>query len=105
MNESVASSDDILKLVYEAIDDVNEQLDEEQRIEKSDSAVLAGPSGRLSSLNIVGLLAGIENRIETNFGRSLNLLNEIDDLSRQDGALGSPSNLATHIYQSLNGKD
>ncbi len=54
----------ILEGIYAAIDEVNEQLPEDQNLEKSLETVLLGSSGKLESVNLVNLLVAIEENIE-----------------------------------------
>ena len=57
----------ILEGIYAAIDEVNEQLPEDQNLEKSLETVLLGSSGKLESINLVNLLVAIEENIEQTF--------------------------------------
>jgi hypothetical protein len=43
----------ILEGIYAAIDEINEQLPEDQNIEKSLEMVLLGSSGKLGSINLL----------------------------------------------------
>lgn len=74
--------DDALKIIYDAIDTVNRQQPEPQRLPKSPETVIVGPSGRLDSLGIVNLILAIEDRAHEWTGIPIRLLDEgslIDD--------------------------
>ena len=66
----------ILKGIYVAIDEVNEQLPEDQNLEKSLETVLLGSSGKLESVNLVNLLVAIEENIEEAFGIPISITDE-----------------------------
>ena len=66
----------ILKGIYVAIDEVNEQLLEDQNLEKSLETVLLGSSGKLESVNLVNLLVAIEENIEETFGIPISITDE-----------------------------
>tara|TARA_B100000586_G_C19841627_1_gene314838 strand:- start:61 stop:369 length:309 start_codon:yes stop_codon:yes gene_type:complete len=66
----------ILESIYAAIDEVNEQLPEDQNLEKSLETVLLGSSGKLESVNLVNLLVAIEENIEETFGIPISITDE-----------------------------
>jgi len=66
----------ILKGIYVAIDEINEQLPEDQNLEKSLETVLLGSSGKLESVNLVNLLVAIEENIEETFGIPISITDE-----------------------------
>lgn len=54
----------ITRAVYDAIDEINEQLPRARRLGKSTEAALLGPGGRLDSLGVVSLIAATQQKIE-----------------------------------------
>ena len=66
----------ILEDIYAAIDEVNEQLPEDQNLEKSLETVLLGSSGKLESVNLVNLLVAIEENIEETFDIPISITDE-----------------------------
>jgi acyl carrier protein len=66
----------ILEGIYVAIDEVNEQLPEDQNLEKSVETVLLGSSGKLESVNLVNLLVAIEENIEETFDIPISITDE-----------------------------
>ena len=57
----------ILKTIFDAIDEVNEQLPEGGKVEKRVDTVLYDRNGRLDSLRLVTLIVATEERIEEEF--------------------------------------
>lgn len=66
----------VLQAIFDAMDEVNEQRPEDQRLEKSADTVLFGESGMLDSLGLVNLIVGVEQRLEEDFGASVTLADE-----------------------------
>ena len=62
-----------LSVVHSAIDELNEQFAEENRLEKTPEAILLGDAGRLDSLGFVNLIALVEERCEGAFGVSMSI--------------------------------
>ncbi|MBT6295730.1 MAG: hypothetical protein HOJ14_04130, partial [Nitrospina sp.] len=58
----------ILNCIYEAVDEVNEQLPDGQKLEKSPDTVLFGESGKLESIDLVNVLVATEDSVEEEFG-------------------------------------
>jgi len=72
MNEK----DQVLEVLYAALEELNEQLPEEHRLEKSKNTVLFGEAGKLDSLGLVNLIVLVEQKIEETFGRPVTLADE-----------------------------
>jgi len=66
-------SERILTLIFDAIDEANQQLPAGSRIEKSLQAALYGRNGKLDSLALVNLIVATEQRIEEEFDVALTL--------------------------------
>lgn len=70
------SEDRVRAAIYRAVDEVNEGLPPERRLEKSPQTVLFGKGGRLDSLGLVGFIVEVEQKIEEEFNVSLTLADE-----------------------------
>lgn len=66
----------ILNLLYFSIDEINDQLVPEQKLNKSLDTVLFGKSGKLDSLGLINLIVAVEQNIEDEFDVSLTLADE-----------------------------
>jgi acyl carrier protein len=66
----------ILNLIYDAIDEVNQQLPPAQQLAKSADTVLFGKAAQLDSLGLVNLVVAIEQRLGDEFGVAVMLANE-----------------------------
>ncbi len=54
----------ILRLIYEAIDEVNETLDDEHKIQKRLDAKICSVGNHLDSLVFVSFIESVENKLE-----------------------------------------
>jgi len=66
----------VLQVIYGAVDDANEALPPERRLEKSPETILYGVGGKLDSLGLVNLIVATEQRIEEVFGVVVTLADE-----------------------------
>ena len=67
----------VTQAVMDAIDELNEQLPKEERLEKSIDTPLFGSGGNLDSLGLVSLITSVEQKIEETIGVNLTLLEDI----------------------------
>jgi acyl carrier protein len=66
----------VTELVYEVIDGINSQSSKKKKIEKRDDFLLYGDGGNLDSMDLVGLIVDVEQKITKNYGVSVALANE-----------------------------
>ena len=65
--------DQILGILYQCIEELNEQLAPEQRLRMAPETGLFGDSGRLDSLGFVNFIALVEDKCESCFRVALSL--------------------------------
>jgi acyl carrier protein len=70
-------NDEVLELVYVAVDDVNSTLSPEQTLKKSVDTILIGGPGSLDSMGAVNFMAALEEGIERKFGATISLIDAI----------------------------
>lgn len=88
--------DDILGLVYAAIDEVNEQSLDGVRLEKRPDARLLGGSGGVDSLTFVNLIIAVEEQIEKVFRASVVLVTE-ESMTLQESPFHTAGALAAYV--------
>lgn len=66
----------VTEIIYQAINEINEELDQALKLEKSTNTVLMGSNGKLDSLGIVHLLVIIEQNIEDELDKIITLADE-----------------------------
>ena len=67
---------DIIKVIYEAVDEINQQLPAETQLGKSDDTVLFGRLGKLDSLGLVNLKVAVEEKLEDELGLTVTIVDE-----------------------------
>ncbi len=66
----------IEKIIFNSIDEINDQLPEKQQLLKSSKTVLFGKDGKLDSLGLVNLLVIIEQNIDDEFKIMITIADE-----------------------------
>jgi acyl carrier protein len=88
--------DDIVRLVYAAIDEVNAQSVNGNPVEKRlDTALLGGDAG-MDSLTFVNLIVALEEQIQSSLGRSVVLVDE-NSMSLQDQPFRTVGTLVQYV--------
>ncbi|HSY64214.1 MAG TPA: acyl carrier protein [Terriglobales bacterium] len=90
--------DGVLRVMYDSIAEVNLQLPEHQRIEKSLTTILLGDGGRLDSLGLVNFIVITEQKLEEFLGVRIDLT-ENDPFSPNTGHFRTVQSLATYICE------
>ncbi len=90
----------ITKLIFEIIDDINQQLPRKHNLKKSLDTSLFGPTGNLDSLGIVNLIVAVEQKIREVFGVRITLANE-RAMSQNDSPFETIGTLVDYIYSLL----
>ncbi len=94
------NNEKVIQVVMEAIDELNEQLPKEEKIEKSGDTVLLGSKGNLDSLRLISLVTTVEQKIEQKFGINAALLESIDILEN-DNPFKTVETLADYVASIL----
>lgn len=74
--KTVTDSSEVVAVLYEAIDEVNKLLPQEQQLERSMDTVLFGGSGKLDSLGLVTFIVAAEQKVAETLGISVTLADE-----------------------------
>jgi acyl carrier protein len=90
-------------LIFDSIDEINQQLSQEKQIEKSECTVLLGKGGKLDSLGLINLLAEIEQRVEEQFGVTITLTDG-DVMSQKESPFANVGALTDYIFLLLKNK-
>lgn len=65
-----------LKLINEAVTELNENLDEQVNLDLGEEAPLYGKDGSLDSLSLVSLILLVEERVQDTFGRPVAIVDD-----------------------------
>ena len=66
----------IISIVFQAIDTINKQNEQDELIEKSETIELYGSKSKLDSLGLVNLIVTVEQNIEDEFDIAITLADE-----------------------------
>jgi len=91
------SDEKILYIIYAVIDEINEQLEKDQRLDKSLDTVLFGQSGKLDSLGMVNFIVGLEEKVAAETGKEISLADQMMALD-EDSPLKTVEGLAQYVY-------
>lgn len=91
---------DVLDLVYAAIDEVNAQTVDGDVIEKSVNTSLLGGEQGMDSLTFVNLIVALEEKINDQTGKSVVLVDE-NSMSLQEHPFRTVGTLADYVERLL----
>jgi len=89
-------NEDIVAIIYAAIDEVNSQSNGELKIQKNLETQLLAKGSGLDSLAFVNLIVAVEGQLETNLGLFVVLVDE-DSMSLQQNPFRTVGSLASYV--------
>lgn len=89
--------DKVLQLVLAAVDATNQVLPPRQQLPRREDAVLMGGSSGADSLALVNLIVAIEERVDEEFGLSVNFAD--DAMSLADNPFSTVASLADYVVR------
>jgi D-alanine--poly(phosphoribitol) ligase subunit 2 len=92
--------EDILALVYSAIDEVDPMAADGSPVEKKSESRLLGSDKGVDSLTFVNLVVAIEEQIHKKFGKSVVLVDE-DNISLQEHPFRTVGTMADYVEKVL----
>lgn len=87
----------IIQVIFDVVDDFNEQLSEDLPLEKSVDTALLGKSSVIDSLALVSLIIATEQKLQEEFGLSITLVNE-NAMSEEHSPFKTIGTLVDHVY-------
>lgn len=90
--------DQVLKVIYASVAELNQQLSKEQRIEPTLATVLFGDGGQLDSLGLANFIVITEQKLDESFGFQIDLTAD-DPFSTATGHFRTIQSLATYISE------
>jgi acyl carrier protein len=95
-----ATKEELINIIYQSLDEVNEQLPDERQIQKSSEAALVGQAGGLDSLGFVNFIALVEEKCTQKYGVALSLTEVLT--SQDNNPFENVGKLADSLSQRLN---
>jgi hypothetical protein len=87
---------DILAIVMAAAEDLNATQPDDDRYDPAETTLLAGDGGALSSLAVVTLILGVEERLSEALARPVTLFDE-SLIAQPDGPFRTVGSFVDHI--------
>ena len=88
--------DKIIDLIYQVVDEFNQQEDQYAELEKSLTTIILGKESILDSLGIVNFIVAVEQNIEDTFDLSITLADE-RALSQTESPFSTIQSLTNYI--------
>ncbi len=89
-----------ISIIYEAIEETNQLLPKELKLEKSLDTILFGKETIIDSLSMVNLIEAIEEKIEERFDGTINLTEGLIN-SQENNYFENVASLAEYINNKL----
>jgi acyl carrier protein len=93
------TKDELVDIIYQSLEEVNEQLPSDAQLRKSLDTTLVGGAGGLDSLGFVNFVALVEEKCADKYGISFTL---VDRSSQENGVLENVGKFADSLLQCLN---
>ena len=94
----------ITKLVFDAVTTINDQVDEDLKLNLARDTVLFGEESKLDSIGLVNLIVTVEQNIEDEFDISLTLADE-EAMSQEQSPFRSIGALIDYVTKLLKDLD
>ena len=92
---------DVLKLIYDSIDELNLDLETEEQIEKNENTSIFGSDSKLDSMGLVNLITILEEKIEERTGKFISIADE-RAMSLESSPFKTIGTLIEYVTQLLN---
>jgi acyl carrier protein len=93
-------TEQIQSIVFDSIDEINEQLPQGKQLAKSEETILIGKNGQLDSLGLVNFIVATEQRVEDTLDVSITLANE-KAMSQEASPFQTVNTLMNYIIKLL----
>jgi len=92
----MASNEKLLRAIYAAVDELNSQLPRGIHVEKSLDAPLYGQAGKLESIDLVGFIIEVEEKVKDEFAVPITIADDRAILE-QNSPFVTLGTLATYV--------
>lgn len=97
----MAFDSDIVKIVQDAIGELNEQLPAGQKLSCSPQTPLYEAGGTVDSLGLLNLIMAVERRVSDELGKAISLADE-NALSNSQSPFRTVGSLIAHVQSLVN---
>lgn len=96
----MAIDEKVTGLIFNVVDEINQQLPKDNQLKKSTDTIIFGKSGVLDSLGLVNFIVSTEQKIEEELGTTISLTDE-KAMSQKNSPFKSIGTLADYIISIL----
>ena len=100
MVEQSERREEVLRIVYDALENLNQELDEGQRIEIGPTTSLFGPDANLDSLSLVSVIVDVETALTVKWNAPISLTDD-RAMSREISPFDDVGTLTDYILELL----
>jgi len=100
----MSANNNVLQLIYNSVDEINQELPADSQLEKAPDTILYGQSGKLDSLGLVSLIVAIEQNVEEVFTKTILLADE-KAMSQERSPFRTIGSLRDYVVQLLEEPD
>ena len=93
-------NEEVFNIIYLSVDEINNDEDQEKKLEKSPDTILLGPGSYLDSLGLVNFIVSVEQNINDTFNSSIILADE-RAMTQEQSPFSSIQALASYIQMLL----
>ena len=90
------TQDESLQIIFEAVEEYNQQVADDQHLESAAQTILFGRGGKLDSMGLVNLIILVEEKVNERFGKSVSLADE-RAVSQENSPFRSVESLADYL--------
>ena len=91
----------ITTIIYDTIDEINDENPYDMRLNKSPNTIISGDKGKLDSLGVINFIITLEEKIDKEFNKIINLQNE-DLLLSNESPLEKVESLIDYLLHQIN---
>ena len=95
------TNEEIEKIVFESFDEINENLDDDEKLQKSSKSSIFGGDSSLDSFGLVNLIVSIEQSLEDKLGSPISLSDD-KAISQKTSPFKDVETLVTYVKSLLN---
>jgi acyl carrier protein len=96
----MASQDAVIEIIYSALRNLNEELDEDKRVALAPDTRLFGPDASLDSLSLVSVIIDVETAVADELGRPVSLTDDTA-MTQKISPFSNVKTLADYIVKQL----
>ncbi|HEY8004360.1 MAG TPA: hypothetical protein VIE16_09035 [Phenylobacterium sp.] len=100
MADAAARRNEAHRIIFEALESLNQELEEDERVEIGPTTALFGPDAKLDSLSLVSVIVDVETALTIKWGVPISLTDD-RAMSREVSPFDDVGTLSDYILELL----